>query len=46
MDEQPVETGIGELETGVFDPSQALRPEQFFAAVELPGRWSTQRPGP
>jgi exopolysaccharide biosynthesis polyprenyl glycosylphosphotransferase len=36
MDEQPVETGIGELETGVFDPSPTLRPEQFFAAVELP----------
>ena len=37
MDEQPVETGIGELETGVFDPSETLRPEQFFTAVELPG---------
>ena len=37
MDEQPVGTGIGELETGVLNPSQTLRPEQFFTAVELPG---------
>ena len=36
MDEQPVEAGLGEFETGVFDPASALRPEQFFAAVELP----------
>jgi exopolysaccharide biosynthesis polyprenyl glycosylphosphotransferase len=36
MDEQPAETGLGEFETGVFDPYSTLRPEQFFAAVELP----------
>ena len=36
MEEQPVEMGIGDLETGVFDPSPDLRPMRFFAPVEPP----------